>query len=90
MLSKIIFYTLSQKDHMPTQTIVIKQHYDEAYNKIYNLNYNVIYDKAYNETLHQKLESIQYNTCLLAKLGAIRGSSREKFYLELGLESLQC
>ena len=26
----------------------------------------------------------------LAKLGAIRGSSREKFYLELGLESLQC
>lgn len=52
MLSKIIFYTLSQKDHMLTQTIVIKQHYDEAYNKIYNLNYNVIYDKAYNETLH--------------------------------------
>lgn len=51
MLSKIIFYTLSQKDHMLTQTIVIKQH-DEAYNKIYNLNYNVIYDKAYNETLH--------------------------------------
>ena len=52
MLSKIIFYTLSQKDHMLMQTIVIKQHYDEAYNKIYNLNYNVIYDKAYNETLH--------------------------------------
>ena len=70
MLSKIIFYTLSQKDHMLTQTIVIKQHYSEAYNKIYNLNYNVIYDKAYNETLHQKLESIQYNTCLLSQIGS--------------------
>ena len=49
---------------------------------------DIIYDEAYNETCHQKLESIQYNTCL-ALLGAIRGSSREKLYHELGLESLQ-
>ena len=50
---------------------------------------DIIYDEAYNETFHQKLESIQYNAGL-ALLGAIRGSSREKFYHELGLESLQC
>ena len=50
---------------------------------------DIIYDEAYNETFHQKLESIQYNACL-ALSGAIRGSSREKFYHELGLESLQC
>ena len=50
---------------------------------------DIIYDEAYNETFHQKLESIQYNACL-ALPGAIRGSSREKLYLELGLESLQC
>ena len=49
---------------------------------------DIIYDEAYNETCHQKLESIQYNACL-ALLGAIRGSSREKLYHELGLESLQ-
>ena len=49
---------------------------------------DIIYDEAYNKTFHQKLESIQYNTCL-ALLGAIRGSSREKLYHELGLESLQ-
>ena len=49
---------------------------------------NMIYDEAYNETFHQKLESIQYNACL-ALSGAIRGSSREKLYHELGLESLQ-
>ena len=48
-----------------------------------------IYDEAYNESFHQKLESIQYNACL-ALLGAIRGSSREKLYHELGLGSLQC
>ena len=50
---------------------------------------DLIYDEAYNETFHQKLESIQYNACL-ALSGAIRGSSREKLYHELGLESLQC
>ena len=48
---------------------------------------DIIYDEAYNETFHQKLESIQYNACL-ALSRAITGSSREKLYYELGLESL--
>ena len=39
-------------------------------------------------SFHQKLESIQYNVCL-AITGAIRGTSKEKFFQELGLESLQ-
>ena len=34
------------------------------------------------------MESIQYNACL-AITGAIRDTSREKIYKELGLESLQ-
>ena len=34
------------------------------------------------------MESIPYNTAL-AITGAVRGSSREKLYQELGLESLQ-
>ena len=49
---------------------------------------DIIYDQAYNLSFHQKLESIQYNDAL-ALTGAIRGSSREKLYQELGLESLQ-
>ena len=49
---------------------------------------NIICDEAYNKTFHQKLESFQYNACL-ALSGAIRGSSREKLYHELDLESLQ-
>ena len=48
---------------------------------------DIIYDLP-NLSFHQKLESIQYNAAL-ALTGAIRGSSREKLYQELGLESLQ-
>ena len=48
----------------------------------------IIYDQAYNSAFHDKLESIQYNACL-AITGAIRGTSTEKLYQELGLESLK-
>ena len=49
---------------------------------------DVIYDQAFNLSFQKKIESIQYNASL-AILGAIRGSSMEKVYQELGLESLQ-
>ena len=49
---------------------------------------DVIYDRAFNESFQNKLESVQYNAAL-AIAGAIRGSSREKLYQELGLESLK-
>ena len=49
---------------------------------------DILYDKAFNESFHQKIESIQYNASLEIT-GAIRGSSREKIYQEVGLESLQ-
>ena len=41
-----------------------------------------------SKSFHQKLEPIQYNAALVVT-GAIRGSSREKLYQELGLESLK-
>ena len=49
---------------------------------------DVLYDQAFNNSFHAKIESIQYNACV-AITGAIRGTSREKIYQELGLESLQ-
>ena len=49
---------------------------------------DIIYDKAFIGYFQKKLESIQYNAAL-AITGAIRGTSREKIYSELGLESLQ-
>ena len=47
---------------------------------------DVIYDQHYKNSFHQKLELIQHNAGL-AITGAIRGSSREKLYQELGLDS---
>ena len=44
--------------------------------------------QRYNMSFYQRLESIQYNACL-AITGAMRGTSKEKLYQELGLESLQ-
>ena len=54
-----------------------------------NLDYgDIIYDQAYNALFHQKLESVQYNSAL-AITGAIRGTSTEKLYNELGLETIE-
>ena len=47
---------------------------------------DVIYDRAFNESSQNKLDSIQYKA-VLAITRAIRGSSREKLYQELGVES---
>ena len=49
---------------------------------------DVHYEQAFNNSFNVKMESIQYNHCL-AITGAIRGTSRGKFFQELGLESLQ-
>ena len=49
---------------------------------------DVIYDRSFNESFQNKLESVQCDSAL-AITGDIRGSSREKLYQELGLESLK-
>ena len=49
---------------------------------------DILYDQADHTLFHQKLESLQCSACL-AITKAIRGSSREKLYQELGFESLQ-
>ena len=48
---------------------------------------DIVYDNPGNMSFINRLESIQYNACL-AITGCIRGTSREKLYSELGLESL--
>ena len=49
---------------------------------------DVVYDQLSNSRLSDKIETIQYNAAL-AITGAIRGTSKEKLYQELGLESLK-
>ena len=46
---------------------------------------DMIYDWAYNTSFHQKIKSLQHNTAL-AITGAVRRTSREKLYQELGFE----
>ena len=48
---------------------------------------DVIYDQPSNNYFSDKIESIQYNAAL-AITGAIRGTSKDKLYKELGLEHL--
>ena len=49
---------------------------------------DLIYDQPENELFSSKIESVQCNASL-AITGAIRGTSQEKLYQELGLESLR-
>ena len=49
---------------------------------------NVISDCAFSKPFQNKLDSVQYNA-VLAIIWAVRGSSKEKLYQELDLESLQ-
>ena len=46
---------------------------------------HVIYGQSSNASCSQKIESVQYNAPL-GIMGAIKDSSREKLYQELGLE----
>ena len=48
---------------------------------------DIIYDQVCNVSFHRKLDSIQYNAAL-AITGAMRGTSKEKLYNRLGLETL--
>ena len=49
---------------------------------------DIIYDQPQNESFCEKIESVQYRVAL-AITGAIQGTSHDKLYHELGLESLK-
>ena len=49
---------------------------------------DVIYDQPSNSSLSDQIESVPYKA-VLAIIGAIRGTSQEKLYQELGLASLR-
>ena len=54
-----------------------------------NLDYtDIIYDKPFNESFKRKIEMVQYKAALMIT-GAIKGTSRDRLYQELDLESLE-
>ena len=55
----------------------------------FHLDYgDIVYGQLNDSYLSEKIESLQYNAAL-AITGAIKGSSKEKLYQELGFESLK-
>ena len=50
-------------------------------------NADIIYDKPFNESFKTKIEMIQYWEALVIT-GLIKGTSRDRLYQEIGLESL--
>ena len=53
-----------------------------------NLDYaNIIYDKPLTESFKRKIEMVQHNAAIIIA-GGIKGSSHNKVYQELALESL--
>ena len=53
-----------------------------------NIDYaDIIHDKPFNESFKTKIEMIQYGAALVIS-GAIKGTSRDRLYQEIGLESL--
>ena len=54
----------------------------------FHLDYaDVICDKSFNDYFKEKLEKVQYSASII-NTGAIKDTSRERLYQELGLESL--
>ena len=78
LLRKLYQYVL-RKTSLLIYKAYIRPHLDYA---------DVVYDQPQNTSFCNRLESVQYNSCL-AITGAIRGTSRNRLYLELGLESLR-
>ena len=85
----MFFTTLTSANYI--YKCFIRSHLDHGDVNLISINHldhgDVIYDQPSNATFSSKIESIQYNAAI-AIIGAIRDSSREKLYQELGLEYL--
>ena len=69
---------LSQKTLLTIYKSFVKPNLDSA---------DIIYDKPFNESFKTKIEMIQYWEALVIT-GLIKGTSRDRLYQEIGLESL--
>ena len=77
-LIKRLYFYLPRKSLLNIYKSFIRPHLDYG---------DVIYDQPSNDSFCKIIESVQYKAAL-AITGTIKGSSRERLYQELGLESL--
>ena len=78
-LLRIFQPTLPRKSLVTTYKSFNRPHLDHG---------DVIYDRAFNESFHQSRESLQYSASIAID-AAIRGTSSEKRFQEIGLETLK-
>ena len=78
-LTKKIRYSFPQKSLLKIYKAVLRPLVDYG---------DIIYDQLQNESFCDKSDSVQYKATL-AITGAIQGTSREKLYQELGLQSFE-
>ena len=78
MAQKRLSLTLSRKQLLTIYKIFVRSHLDYA---------DIVYDKAFTDSFKEKMKQVQYSAALTFT-GAIKGTSRERLYKELGLESL--
>ena len=69
---------LSRNQLLTIYKTFVRSHLDYA---------DIIYDKPFNDAFKEKLEKVQYSAALIIT-GARKGTSWQRFYKELGLESL--
>ena len=77
-LIKKISLTVSRKSLLTICKSFVRPSFDYA---------DIVYDKPLNKSSKRKIEMVQYNAELIIT-GAFKGTSRDKIYQELGLESL--
>ena len=91
MTGTVVLYAKHRRDNRsitkPIKTTIYKD-YLQSLCQIPPGLWRYFCDQAFNSSFHDRLASVQYNACL-AIPGAIRGTLKEKFYQELGLESLR-
>ena len=78
-LIKKLRYTLPRKSLITVYKVFLRTLIDYG---------DIIYDQPNNNSFCEKLEAIQYKAALTIT-GAIQGTSRDRIYAELGLESLK-
>ena len=78
-LIRRLYVHLSRKSLLTIYKAFVRPHLDYG---------DVIYDQPHNESFCDMIESVQYNATL-AITGAIKGTSKERLYQELGVESIR-
>ena len=78
-VTKKLRYSLPLKSQVTTHKAFLRSLIDYQ---------DIIYDQTQNESFCKKIESTQYRAALVIT-GAIEGTSHQKIYQELGLESLK-